>query len=86
MIPLKCVISDAAERAIATFAQTGLGIISAQSLIPGGHIDWQDITIAALIAALLSILKSLGAYAGTTPTSPSLTNIKTNKKPPTPPT
>lgn len=50
-------VKDAAERAIATMAQTLLAVLTVDGL--GATIDWEHILTVALVAGLLSVLKSL---------------------------
>lgn len=58
---------DALERAIATFAQTLLAL-AGTAMLDWVSLDWVQIAIASLIAAGLSVAKSLAAsYVGSEP-------------------
>ncbi|OSM43450.1 hypothetical protein BCY76_008000 [Nesterenkonia sp. PF2B19] len=60
---------DAAERAVATIAQTWAALIvvavggEITGVIDHASIDWAGIGITGLIAGLLSVLKAIGAGA-----------------------
>lgn len=55
----------AGERAIATFAQTLVALIGVDTVAPVWGFDWAHLLGAAALAALLSVLKSVGAGAAT---------------------
>lgn len=52
------------ERAVSTFAQAAVGVLSAASL---GllHVNWLDVVSVAGLAALLSVLKTFSVVAAT---------------------
>lgn len=52
------------ERAVSTFAQAAVGVLSAGSL---GllHVNWLDVVSVAGLAALLSVLKTFSVVAAT---------------------
>lgn len=55
----------AAERAIFTFAQTLVALIGVDTVAPVWGFDWGHLLASAGLAALLSVLKSVGAGAAT---------------------
>lgn len=65
----------AAERAIKTFAQTGAALLTAAGT---GLLDtdWQTAASVAAMAAIISLLTSVGSDLATSGTGPSLTNAE----------
>lgn len=55
----------AGERAVATFAQTLVALIGVDALTPVWELGWAELLGTAVLAALLSVLKSVGAGAVT---------------------
>jgi hypothetical protein len=50
---------DASERAIATFAQALLAIVGMNLIVDWQNVNWWQVIVTALIAAALSIVKSI---------------------------
>lgn len=70
----KTFLKDAAERALATFAQTLLALVGtdAVNMLSVGFVDSLK---AAGVAALLSVLKSVGAFKAPNGSSASLVKL-----------
>jgi hypothetical protein len=70
-------LKDAAERAVATFAQTAIAVLTVSV---GLHdVDWLNVGSVAGLAALLSVLKSVAATKVNDADSASLVNLKGTK-------
>lgn len=65
----------AGERAVATFTQALLALIGVDTVAPVESLDWPVMLSSSVLAALLSILKSVGAGAATG--TPSVGHVET---------
>ena len=68
---------DAGERAVATFAQALIAVLTVD--LTGATIDWKVVVGTALVAAALSVLKSIVATNVGDSQSASLIGTKVNR-------
>ena len=66
--------SDAIERAVKTFAQTAVATITASGVLDLLTLNWGDILSIAGLAAVISLLTSVGS-AGTTGSASLIKNV-----------
>jgi di/tricarboxylate transporter len=72
---------DAVERAVKTFAQSALALILAAKAASLLEIDWGNLFAVAGLAALISVLTSLGSVKFGTPGTASMAKIEPKTEP-----
>jgi di/tricarboxylate transporter len=74
---------DAVERAVKTFAQSALALILAAKAASLLDIDWGNLFAVAGLAALISVLTSLGSVKFGAPGTASMAKVEPPKTEPT---